>query len=120
MGLFDNIGGTLKGVLGEVEAEAAPALISAVLAKTDLGGLNGIVAQLQQGGLGTQVQSWLGNGANLPVTADELRAALGNEQVQQIARQLGLPVDGALKLLAQHLPAAVDQASPNGTVEPAS
>jgi len=120
MGLLDSLGGALKGVLGQVEADAVPALVSAVLAKTNLGDLQGLVAKLQQGGLNDQVQSWLGNGANLPVTADQLRAALGNEQVQQLARELGLPIDGALKLLAEHLPAVVDQASPNGTLQPSA
>ena len=52
MGIFDNIvGGTLKGILGQVEAAAVPALISAALAKTNLGNLQGILQQLQQGGL---------------------------------------------------------------------
>lgn len=120
MGLLDSLGGALKGALGQVEAEAAPALIAAVLAKTNLGDLRGLVTKLQQAGLNDQVQSWLGNGANLPVTVDQLRAALGNEQVQQIAKELGLPIDGALKLLAEHLPTAVDQASPNGSIQPAS
>ena len=60
-----------------------------MLAKTNLGGLGGIVNQLQQGGLATQVQSWLGNGANMPVSADQLRAALGSDQVKQIAQHLG-------------------------------
>ena len=73
MGLFDNLGGALSGVLGQVESAAMPALISAVLAKTNLGDLSGIVSQLQQGGLGAQVSSWLGNGANLPVTPDQLQ-----------------------------------------------
>jgi uncharacterized protein YidB (DUF937 family) len=118
MGLLDNLG--LGGVLGQVEAAAMPALISAVLAKTNLGNLSGIVNQLQQGGLATQVQSWLGNGANLPVTADQLRAALGNEQVKQIAQHLGLPVDQALSMLSAHLPDMVDKASPNGELQPAS
>ena len=120
MGLLDSLGGALKGVLGQVEADAVPALISAVLGKTNLGDLQGLVNKLQQGGLSDQVQSWLGNGANLPVTVDELRAALGNEQVQQIARELGLPIDGALKLLAEYLPTTVDQASPNGTIQPSA
>jgi uncharacterized protein YidB (DUF937 family) len=115
MNLF---GGALSGILGQVEAAAVPALISAVLAKTNLGDLNGLVAKLQQGGLGPQVSSWLGNGANLPVTADQLRAALGNEQVQEIARHFGLPVDKALELLAEHVPATVDNASPNGVLQP--
>lgn len=114
MGLFD----TFKGVLGEVEAAAVPALISAALAKSNLGDLNGLLAKLQQGGLGPQVQSWLGNGQNLGITADQIRAALGNDQVRQLAQHFGLPVDDALKLLSEHLPTVVDQASPNGTIQP--
>lgn len=116
MGLFD----TVKGAFGQVEAAAVPALINAALAKTNLGDLNGLVTQLQQGGLGPQVQSWLGNGQNLSVTADQLRAALGNEQVRQLAEHFGLPVDQALQLLSQHLPTVVDQASPKDTVQAAT
>ena len=118
MGLLDNLlGGALKGALGQAGSAALPAVLSGILAKTDLGNLQGIVNKLQESGLGNQVQSWLGNGTNLPVSPDQLRNALGNDQVRQIAQQLGLPVDGALKALAEHLPAAVDQASPNGEVE---
>jgi uncharacterized protein YidB (DUF937 family) len=72
---------------------------------------------LQKGGLDQQVKSWLGPGANLPVTAEQLRAVLGNAQVQEFARQLGLPVDQALKTMAQYLPEIVDKASPNGVLK---
>src|SRR5262249_53714547 len=120
MGLFDNLGGALKGVLGQVGAAAAPALINAVLAKTNFGDLQGLVNQLQQGGLGPQVQSWLGSGANMSVTPDQLRAALGSDQVRQLAAHFGLPVDQVLDQLAKHLPQAVDQASPDGTLQPAA
>jgi uncharacterized protein YidB (DUF937 family) len=121
VGLFDNLmGGSLKGALGQVEAAAMPALISAALAKTNLGDLQGLVTQLQQGGLGTQVQSWLGSGQNLPITPDQLRAALGSDQVKQLAQHFGVDPEAALKLLAQHLPTAVDQASPGGTLQPSS
>jgi len=116
MGLFDNLAGAVMGALGQGQANAMPALISAALAKTDLGDLSGIVAKLQQGGLGDQVASWLGNGQNLPVSPEQLRAALGNQQVQQLAAHFGVPVDKALQLLSQHLPQAVDQASPNGSL----
>jgi len=120
MGLFDNLGGALKGVLGQVETAAVPTLISAALAKTNLGNLQGLVNQLQQGGLGPQVQSWLGSGTNMAVTPDQLRSALGNDQVKELAAHFGVPIDQALNLLAQHLPAAVDQTSPNGTLQPAA
>lgn len=116
MGLMDNIGGSLGGLIGQVTSAAAPGLISTVLAKTNLGDLQGLVNQLQQGGLGDQVKSWLGNGGNMPVSPDQIRAALGSDQVKQIAAHFGVPVDDALKLLAEHLPATVDQASPNGTL----
>jgi uncharacterized protein YidB (DUF937 family) len=116
MGLLDNIGGSLGGLIGQVTSAAAPGLISAVLAKTNLGDLQGLVNQLQQGGMGDQVKSWLGDGANMPVSPDQIRAALGSDQVKQIAAHFGVPADDALKLLAEHLPATVDQASPNGTL----
>jgi uncharacterized protein YidB (DUF937 family) len=110
MGLFDS----LKGAL---ESEAMPALINTVLAQTQYHDLAGLVAALEKGGLGPQVQSWLGNGKNIPITADQLKAVLGNSQVQEFARQSGLPVDEILKVLAQYLPELVDKASPNGVVQ---
>ncbi|MGA9083713.1 MAG: YidB family protein [Pseudolabrys sp.] len=87
------------------------------MAKTNLGDLQGVVNQLQQSGLGDQVKSWLGNGPNMKVTPEQIRAALGNQQVRQIAQQYGVPVDEVLKLLADHLPTEVDQASPNGKIQ---
>jgi uncharacterized protein YidB (DUF937 family) len=122
MGLLDefNLGSLLQGAVGQIEASTAAPFVNALLAKTQFGDLNGLVAQLQQGGLGQQVQSWLGNGANMPVTADQLKSVLGNAQVQEMARHLGLPVDATLNLLAQHLPNVVDHASKNGQMSPTS
>jgi uncharacterized protein YidB (DUF937 family) len=59
MGLLDSLGGSLRNVA----AAAAPVLIAEALKQTNLGNLQGIVNELQLGGLGPQVQSWLGNGA---------------------------------------------------------
>src|SRR5215467_13612912 len=115
MGLFGSLGDTLKDVFGQVDPKAAPGLISSLLAKTDIGDLQGIASKLQAAGFGDQVKSWLGNGANLPISAAQLRSALVNEQVQQISRQLGLPIYDALKFLSEHVPNAVDQESANGT-----
>jgi uncharacterized protein YidB (DUF937 family) len=113
MGLLDSL---LGGSLGQVEAAAMPALISTVLAKTNLGDLQGLATQLQQGGLGNEVQSWLSGGGNLPVTPDQLRAALGSDQVRELAQHFGVSPDAALKLLSEHLPGVIDQASPNGAL----
>jgi len=113
MGLLDQF----VGAIHQVQA-LAPAALSTALQGTTLGDMGGLVQKLQQGGLGDQVTSWLSsNASNLPVTADQLRAALGNDQVKQIAQQLGLPIDEALQVLAQHLPNTVDQASPDGSLQ---
>ena len=117
MGLFDSLSGGLKNALEQAETAAMPALISAVLAKTDLGNIQGLLDKLQQSGLGPQVSSWLGDRKNMPITADQLRAALGNAQIQQLAASFGLPVDKVLASLAEHLPSIVDQLSPNGTLQ---
>ena len=110
MGLLDSLKGALEG-------EALPAMLNTVLAQTQYHDLNGLVAALEKGGLGPQVQSWLGNGQNLPVTEDQLKAVLGNSQVQEFARHLGLPVDQMLSMLAKYLPDIVDKASPNGVIQ---
>lgn len=118
MGLFDQIvSSALRGGLGDAEQSALPGLLGQLLGQTNLGNVGGLLQQLQQGGLGAQVSSWLSNGQNLPVSTDQLQAALGNEQLQQLARQAGLPVDQLLAMLSQHLPQAVDRMSPNGALE---
>jgi len=107
-------GGMLRGVAGEL-GKQAPTILSQVLANS--GGLPGVVNKLQQAGLDKQVASWLSDGKNIPVTKDQLRAALNDKDLQQIARSLGVPVDQALDVLAKYLPDAVDQASPGGQLQ---
>src|SRR5713101_553441 len=92
-------------------------ILAQILANTDLGSVGGLLQQLQKSGLGPQVTSWLGNGANLPVSVDQLKDALGDPHLRQLATQLGLPVDQLLGQLSQHLPGAVDHMSPRGTLE---
>ena len=118
MGLLDGLGDMLKGLLGQADqAGGLPAVINNILAQTQYKDLNGLVAALQKGGLNAQVQSWLGPGSNLPISQDQLKAVLGNTQLQEFARHLGLPVDETLKNLSQYLPDIVDKASPNGTLK---
>jgi uncharacterized protein YidB (DUF937 family) len=114
----DLIGSVLKGMTDQQgQAGGLGPILSKVLANTDFSNLGGLLQQLQKSGLGAQVTSWLGNGANLPISVDQLKAALGDENVRQIATSLGIPVDQLLAQLSQHLPATVDKLSPNGTLE---
>ena len=122
MGLLDELGTSLEGAVGNALSQALqeavnnPAVLQQVLQKTDLGSLSGLVAKLQASGLGPEVQSWLNNGGNIPVTGDQIRAALGNDQVKQIADALGLPADTVLPLLAKYLPMIIDTLSKDGVL----
>lgn len=115
------LGSALKELAGQAgQTQAAPGglpdILAQVLGKTDLGSLGGLLRQLEQSGLGAEVASWLGNGANLPVSADQLRRALGDDTLRQLESQLNLPVGDLLRQLSQHLPDAVDRLSPNGSL----
>ncbi len=96
---------------------SAPPSFSDLLASAGFGNLGGLVTQLSKGGLDQQVKSWLGDGQNEPVNPGQLRSAIGDQQVQNIGQQTGIPAERILQILAQYLPAAIDQASPNGKLQ---
>jgi uncharacterized protein YidB (DUF937 family) len=116
MGILDSLENSpaFKGALGQLEAAVLPVVLSEVFGNGKQGGLSAIVAKLQQAGFGDQVKSWIGNGQNLPITTEQLQQVLGSDTVKQLAARFNIPVDQLAKLLAQQLPAAVDQASPDG------
>src|SRR5260221_7926505 len=116
MGILDSLENSpaFKGALSQLEGAVLPVVLSEVLGNGSQGGLNAIVAKLQQAGLGDQVKSWIGNGQNLPITAEQLQQVLGSDTVRQLAARFNIPVDQLAKVLAQQLPTAVDHASPDG------
>ncbi|MFT4076551.1 MAG: YidB family protein [Asticcacaulis sp.] len=74
------------------------------------GGLEGIVAKFQQGGLGEVVQSWIGTGGNLQISSEQIEAVLGSDQVKNLTHAMG--IDSSQ--LAQALPGLIDHLTPNG------
>ncbi len=78
------------------------------------GGLQRILARLQQQGKGGKGQSWISTGENEPVDAADIREALDEQELSQIARQLGVSEHEAAEAVAQVLPDVVDQSTPDG------
>lgn len=140
MGLFDNIAGAVGNALGQGETGSGAENILNSILQQGVGGqsgnivgqllgglfggqqgqadggaggsaLSGILETLASSGLADQVGSWLSNNPNLPITPEQLREALGSEQVQQLAQQAGLPVSDFLKHLAAHLPQAASDSA---------
>jgi uncharacterized protein YidB (DUF937 family) len=121
MGLLDSVLGVATQALGQQQGGGPDwvGLISGLLANGSAhGGLAGVLQQLQAGGLGEQVQSWISTGGNLPVSGEQLSSALGGAGglLGQLAQQAGVSHAEAGDQLSQLLPQIIDRLTPNGQV----
>lgn len=89
------------------------------LVKGDSGSpLQGLVSLFEKSGLGQQAQSWVSQGENLPVSAEQVQQALRqNGVLDQLAQQTGLDTNQLSEQLAGILPNLVNSATPNGQVD---
>lgn len=105
MSWSDTLKGAIGGALDQAQAAGLGGMINSVLGAE---GTQAILQKLRDAGLDAQVQSWLDKAkSNLPISEEQLKTALGDEHVQQLAKSLGIPVDQVLAALAAHLPQAV-------------
>ncbi|HEY0718320.1 MAG TPA: YidB family protein [Streptosporangiaceae bacterium] len=79
-------------------------------------GLLKLVTQLEHGGLGRKVQSWVGMDENQPATGAELGNLLGPDKVAELSRQTGKSEARVTDELAQHLPRIIDRLTPEGRI----
>ncbi len=106
--------GLLDGILGGVVGGEMISVVNGLIERH--GGVQGIVAQLQSQGLGSTVQSWIGNGPNQSISPDQVHQTFGAETMNVLAAKVGLsPQDLASKLSAI-LPQAIDKLTPGGVV----
>jgi uncharacterized protein YidB (DUF937 family) len=137
MGLLDIVGGMLGGqqggqagagglgdLLGQLaaggqggqggQAELLRMVLGMLANDGQGGGLAGLMQKFQAAGLGEQMNSWVGAGQNLPVSAEQLGSVLGPDQMGQMAERMGLSTGDLGTQLSQLLPQAVDQFTPGG------
>lgn len=110
MGLLDDIkalagGGNAQKMLG-----AAQNLLESN------GGLDGLVGRFRESGLGDVADSWVGTGENRAVSEEQVRQALGDERIDQVARDADVSHDEALAGLTKFLPNIVDHLTPDGKI----
>lgn len=89
MALMDNLLNAATQMLGgnsENGAQGSLTDMAMDLVKQQ-GGVGNLINQLQQGGLGDALSSWVSNqSSNLPVSGSDLQNALGSDTVNQIAQ----------------------------------
>ncbi len=106
--------GLLDGILGGVVGGEMASVVNGLIEKH--GGVQGIVKQFEQQGLGETVKSWVGTGANQPISADQVHQALGSGTLQELAAKVGLNPQDLAQKLSQILPQAIDKLTPGGAV----
>lgn len=111
MGLLDSIAGT---VLGKFGGEQGGITQVAMDLFNQNGGLNGILEKFKENGLGETAASWVGNGENLSITAEQISSVLGNGAIAEMAAKFGINPETLSAQIAEHLPTLVDKLTPNG------
>lgn len=116
MGLLDGLAGQVLGQMAGNAQGQGGSLMQLALNLIQNGGLAQLLGKFQQAGLADQAASWVGTGGNLPISAEQLQAALGGSTIADIAGKLGMSEGDAAGGLAKLLPQLIDQLTPQGRV----
>lgn len=112
----DPLLGMLSGALGGGGAQQSPLVGVALSLMQQQGGLPGLLSKLQQSGLGAHADSWVGTGANTPVSGDQMQQVFGHDTLANAAAQTGMSHADVGNGLAQLLPSLVNAMTPQGAV----
>jgi uncharacterized protein YidB (DUF937 family) len=104
--------GMLDGLLGGAVGAEMVTVVNGLIEKH--GGISGIIAQLEQQGLGGTVRSWVGTGPNQAISPDQVHQAFGSDIVKQLAAKAGMSPEDLAAKLSQVLPGAIDKLTPGG------
>jgi uncharacterized protein YidB (DUF937 family) len=77
------------------------------------GGMDGLLNQLKQNGLGEQVQSWVSPGENQAISPGQVQQGLGSSVLENIAQRAGISPTVASSVIAVVLPLVVSHLSGN-------
>lgn len=81
-----------------------------------MGGLGSLLEAFKKNGMGDQANSWVSTGENMPVSGDQVTSVFGQDQISQMAEQLGMSRGDVSGGLAQMLPQLINHVTPNGQV----
>ena len=110
-----------KQLLADKMGDQAGGIMDALSGMTggnlDMGSL---MSKLKDGGLGGQVDSWMGDGENEPVSAEQLKSALGEEELAAASEKMGCDTDTCAQHLSDAIPGLADKFSGGGSMLDAS
>lgn len=120
MGASAFISSKMSGDAGSgLDSSSLTSALGGLLGGGDSGGgldVGSLLSNMNSGGLAGLAQSWLGDGENEAISADQVTSMLGSDKISEFASQLGLSEDEAAGGLADALPQMVDNASSGGSL----
>ena len=94
----------------------ADALLEYVLARiaSEREGLDGFLKKFKNAGLEAEAEAWISGHATAPLSARQVKKALGAEVVKEVAKCLGVPQGFASKLLGYAIPKIIGLLTADG------
>lgn len=84
--------------------------------RTDSAGVQDLVDRLRQGGMHSQVESWVGTGENQPADGSSIERAFGSSTIDNVASRFGMTHQQLVSLLVMALPMILNYLTPKGSV----
>ena len=108
----------LSSKLGNgVNSGSVTSVLGSLLSGSDgQANLGGIITAMQGKGLGAIAESWLGDGDNADISTDQVREAIGNDKITEMASQLNTDEGSLLDGLKVALPQIIDKSSSGGSL----
>ncbi|WP_301099346.1 YidB family protein [Otariodibacter sp.] len=110
------LGSVASSVLGGGEGQSKAIQLIQTLLQSQ-GGIQGLIAKFQQGGLEELVKSWIGTEENKPISTTQIVDVFGKDNLDNAAQEAGIEQHEAPNLLSEYLPKIVDALSPDGKLD---
>jgi uncharacterized protein YidB (DUF937 family) len=121
-GLGNTMGGGVGSMLGGGVGALLPTLLPAVLGMlggtgaAGPSGMHQLTDSMHANGLGDIARSWIGSGANQPISAAQIAQVLTPAQMAELSAKTGLPADQVSSAVAAILPDVVNSLTPGGAL----
>lgn len=113
-GAGGGLGGLLQG--GGLGSALGGLLAGGTAGSVLSGGLGDLLKQFQQNGHSETVNSWVGTGPNKDISESDLAKSIGADDLDALAKHVGISRDELLAGLRRELPGAVDELTPDGRI----
>lgn len=103
---MDDLRGGMEGMADKMAGGENPRLTQAVMqmVQNTPGGVQGLLKEFQDKGLGGVVQSLRGQGGQQEISPQQIEQGLGSERINQLAQQSGTDRDQVTQQLSKILP----------------